>query len=779
MRNRHAGVIPWVLGWMLAVGGGGCHEGELGRGLGAACDEDTTCREPYVCDYGRCRSSCAIDADCPGGACVRSATEATAWVCTVPSEGGCKASGCPKGLVCGVDDLCRTGCDANHPCTGVKLCVAATCFDAPPDGGEPPFDSGSHDVTVGEPQPDAVPDISADASDAAEDSEAGSAAEKWLVVTSTSGTWTAYTTERDCKNPKPVCDKKGCDASGAFSPSGTHVVVPFNCPDCELGLVDLESATPSIEGLGVKGSIPFWRDEDRVSYMMFPQVDCPSGVNQIRTYQLSTKADSLTLDGIDGRTGGYAIADDEQRIGFYKEVPNGCWSPNTRIFVRDIANASTAELPWSVDGHSDSVFALLPDHSGFLAQSMQGPNGYNPPSNIYKIGWDGSRATLYAGLDGATASEAACTGGRRPHASGEFYCSSSSGVHRLDIDGHAPVPVACTINGAQGRVVDVWQEPGHQPDGGSPQDASEDQESGALADFAWAAKKPMTLARGGGTTAVIGGQFYAMNGHDPNGYPGSCRIVEAYDPVADKWIPKSTYPRSEGRYIQGVAAVGNKVFVFGGINCWGNYATNTVDEYDATANQWSLDVATYPLTVLAPICVGDATEVYCFGGGEFNGIRHKNSYRFSPASGSFTPLEDMPTARDYGLAIRLGGKIFVIGGEESQALQSLTDKVEVYDVSAGTWASAAPMPVEDAALVGGEIGGKIYVAGGWYQGAASAAVFEYDPAQDHWRSLQPMPVARVNAFGGVLGSSLFLMGGDDVCIDACMKSEVVQGLLQP
>lgn len=124
--------LPVFLLALLAA----CHEGVPGRGIGAECSASNDCREPFVCDYGRCRSACRSDAECVDGACVASLVDPAASVCTIKVEQGCKKGGCPAGLVCGVDDQCRSGCDDKHPCNNKQVCVQSTCIDQEtPAGG--------------------------------------------------------------------------------------------------------------------------------------------------------------------------------------------------------------------------------------------------------------------------------------------------------------------------------------------------------------------------------------------------------------------------------------------------------------------------------------------------------------------------------------------------------------------------------------------------------------------------------------------------------------------
>lgn len=112
----------------------GCHDGVFGRPIGAYCIEASDCRDPYVCDYGRCRAECKLDSDCTDGACVASIIDPKAGVCTVVSESGCKSDeDCPEGLYCGVDAICRTSCNDNDDCQGDKICFRNTCFDKKPE----------------------------------------------------------------------------------------------------------------------------------------------------------------------------------------------------------------------------------------------------------------------------------------------------------------------------------------------------------------------------------------------------------------------------------------------------------------------------------------------------------------------------------------------------------------------------------------------------------------------------------------------------------------------
>jgi hypothetical protein len=55
------------------------------------------------------------------------------------------------------------------------------------------------------------------------------------------------------------------------------------------------------------------------------------------------------------------------------------------------------------------------------------------------------------------------------------------------------------------------------------------------------------------------------------------------------------------------------------------------------------------------------------------------------------------------------------------------------------WKKGAPFPEPDEELYGVTVNGKLYVMGGWDNGKARGANYEYDPATDKWTKKSPMP----------------------------------------
>jgi N-acetylneuraminic acid mutarotase len=124
------------------------------------------------------------------------------------------------------------------------------------------------------------------------------------------------------------------------------------------------------------------------------------------------------------------------------------------------------------------------------------------------------------------------------------------------------------------------------------------------------------------------------------------------------------------------------------------------------------------------------------------------------APGRWSNGTPMPSSRTEVAVAELGGKIYVVGGFSGER------DLEIYDPTADRWSRRAAFPheVHHAAAVG--LNGKLYVVGGYVQGwTPSDAVYEYDPASDRWRTLAPMPTARGALGAAVLAGKIHAVSG--------------------
>src|SRR6201984_2918031 len=75
------------------------------------------------------------------------------------------------------------------------------------------------------------------------------------------------------------------------------------------------------------------------------------------------------------------------------------------------------------------------------------------------------------------------------------------------------------------------------------------------------------------------------------------------------------------------------------------------------------------------------------------------------------------------------------------------------------WKKAAPFPEPDEELYGAAVNGKMYVIGGWDDGKARGANYEYDPATDKWTKKQSRPRPAHHAALTAANGKIYVLGG--------------------
>jgi len=130
---------------------------------------------------------------------------------------------------------------------------------------------------------------------------------------------------------------------------------------------------------------------------------------------------------------------------------------------------------------------------------------------------------------------------------------------------------------------------------------------------------------------------------------------------------------------------------------------------------------------------------------------------YDPATDSWTSAPPMPTAVTDHVAVTLGGRIYVIGGQE--ALWPMTDIVQEYDPATQLWTTRTSMPTERRGAAAAVMAGKIYVVGGSSGGFDLATVEAYDPATDSWAALAPLSEPRRDLAAATVNGRLLALGG--------------------
>lgn len=141
---------------------------------------------------------------------------------------------------------------------------------------------------------------------------------------------------------------------------------------------------------------------------------------------------------------------------------------------------------------------------------------------------------------------------------------------------------------------------------------------------------------------------------------------------------------------------------------------------------------------------------------------------FATAGGTWTTKAPMPTPRAYlAGAVQnnsLGQPVFyAIGGFDPGAGRVRT--VEAYNFATNRWSSRAPLRLALSNTNGvGNIGGKLYLSGGFFDGAEGRSGWHpglhvYDPVRNTWTQKADMPRRFAQGITGVINGKLYVLTG--------------------
>jgi N-acetylneuraminic acid mutarotase len=146
-----------------------------------------------------------------------------------------------------------------------------------------------------------------------------------------------------------------------------------------------------------------------------------------------------------------------------------------------------------------------------------------------------------------------------------------------------------------------------------------------------------------------------------------------------------------------------------------------------------------------------------------NGYTYKpQGYIFGPFMG-WSSVRNLPDVRGQLAAASVNGKIYAIGGYDSNYVSQST--VYVYDPSQPTqgWLSISNLPGAKGQFAAASVNGKVYAIGGYDGGiVAQSTVYVYDPSQptQGWLSVSNLPAARVSLAAAGVNGKLYAIGGE-------------------
>jgi N-acetylneuraminic acid mutarotase len=179
-----------------------------------------------------------------------------------------------------------------------------------------------------------------------------------------------------------------------------------------------------------------------------------------------------------------------------------------------------------------------------------------------------------------------------------------------------------------------------------------------------------------------------------------------------------------------------------------NNANDTLTQQTTTAawTTWqpiSLPGANMDRLTHATVYDPDGDMIYMIGGNPSgtSGLNLNYNYSYDPNTNTWnTSLASMPTSRGWIQGAYWDGKIYVIGGLNNSSAAITTN--EIYDITANSWSTGAPLPVPDLAHGTVAWNGNIYVVGGWDGVSTSGrtSVYRYDIAGNAWSTATSLPM---------------------------------------
>jgi N-acetylneuraminic acid mutarotase len=259
---------------------------------------------------------------------------------------------------------------------------------------------------------------------------------------------------------------------------------------------------------------------------------------------------------------------------------------------------------------------------------------------------------------------------------------------------------------------------------------------------------------------ALGGEVYVVGGFTPQGVVPT---VEIYDPSANAWRSGADFPDPAVHHAN-AAAAGGRLWVTGYLVSLQFTTVGRVFSYDPNADAWTEHdpMPTATERGASAVAVVDAA-IYVLGGLR-SGAPVADAWRFETATEQWTPLPDLPSARDHLVAAAVDGKVYAIGGRGG-AISSHTPRVDVFDPAAGAWSEGPPLPTSRAGMAAAAVGSFVFVAGGEGNPDAASGVFAafevLDTTTGTWMVLDPMPAPRHGTGAAAVGATVYIPGGAD------------------
>ena len=193
---------------------------------------------------------------------------------------------------------------------------------------------------------------------------------------------------------------------------------------------------------------------------------------------------------------------------------------------------------------------------------------------------------------------------------------------------------------------------------------------------------PFQHARYNAAALVYDNKIYLIGGREDDDVIGA---TEIYDPVQNSWT-EAQKMRKEREGFSG-ALLNNRIYAIGGQEEQ-NKLIDEIEWYNPDQNSWLEAVFDLPFPRAAHYAAARQDTFYMFGGYYYGLTR--SAYKAIPTDSGYVWIQngELCQGKAYGATAVVGEEIFLIGGEISTGK---TNKVDVYNVTNGTYASCQPL----------------------------------------------------------------------------------------
>jgi hypothetical protein len=285
----------------------------------------------------------------------------------------------------------------------------------------------------------------------------------------------------------------------------------------------------------------------------------------------------------------------------------------------------------------------------------------------------------------------------------------------------------------------------------------------------WGMRAPLLKNNSEYPVAEANGKLYILGGYPPEMGPNrTSRVVQIYDIASNSWQlgPELPQPNNHGM----AASVNGKVYMIGGQTTDdqdGATAVATVYELDPAVGAW-VAKAPMPTARSGGVAVALGGKIYVAGGR----VPRGNDFAvYDPAANQWEVLPILPSQRNHIAGVAIDGRIHIVGGRLGNGLSPLkSDAHEVFDPQTRTWTTAAKMLSARSGINAAMARGCFHVWGGEAPTGMTPQHEYYDPRTNKWASLRNMPIPIHGVVGSAFVNDLIWVTGGGTAVGGASGS---------